>query len=147
MEHRMFLFKERVTRAMEQRMYLLHHEKKGDVYEFNIEGSIGTPYIVTVSTSLKCSCPDFNRRNKICKHIIFIVHKVYKINITDDNPKINLLANFNKLDLNHLEDCSICFDSTYNGKKCNICTGVFHSKCIGIWLRINKNCPICRSKW
>ncbi len=147
-------FRERIDRAMNQRLFLLNYIKRENDYLFEVEGSTGKSYNVIVSEKMTCSCIDFTRRKKICKHIIFIVCKVYKIKINDDNPNINILFNFENIDLDKsvmkqlaFGDCSICFDSTDNGEKCNTCTGVFHGECINMWLRINRNCPLCRSRW
>ncbi len=147
-------FKERVERAMNQRLFLLNYKKIENDYLFEVEGSTGKSYNVIVSENIRCSCIDFIKRKKICKHIIFIVCKVYKIKINDDNPNINILFNFEDIDLEKsvmkqlvMGDCCICFDSTDNGEKCNTCVGVFHGECINMWLRLNNNCPMCRTKW
>ena len=42
--------------------------------------------------------------------------------------------------------CSICFTDINNGiTRINCeCTGVYHSKCIMLWLLQNQTCPTCR---
>jgi hypothetical protein len=92
-------FKERVERAMNQRLFLLNYKKRENDYLFEVDGSTGKSYNVVVSENINCSCIDFIKRKKICKHIIFIVCKVYKIKINDDNPNINILFNFENIDL------------------------------------------------
>jgi len=147
-------FEERVERAMNQRIHLMNYSKNDLSYMFEVQGTTGSTYNVEISNCIKCSCIDFKIRKKICKHIIFIVCKVYKLKIFNDDPNINILSNFDGIDLNNCVmkqksagDCAICFDSTDDGKKCNTCIGIFHQECINIWLKINRTCPYCRGLW
>ncbi|CAJ0880050.1 7782_t:CDS:10 [Entrophospora sp. SA101] len=57
--------KERIERAMSQRMFLVD---RSEVY--NVE----------ISTLPKCSCPDFSRGGNLCKHILFVYLKVLRVN-------------------------------------------------------------------
>lgn len=45
-------------------------------------------------------------------------------------------------------ECSICKSVfTMNEyKKILTCNHTFHKKCIGKWIKINENCPICRNE-
>jgi len=44
------------------------------------------------------------------------------------------------------DECAICFENIYNNYvPVFICNHLFHKKCIKSWLKINNNCPICRT--
>jgi hypothetical protein len=50
--------------------------------------------------------------------------------------------------LNTKCDCTICFDILYENQtiaQCPDCKNIFHNKCVEEWLKINKNCVLCRS--
>ena len=95
----------------------------------------------------------------MCKHIIFVLCKIYKIKIDNDDPNINVLRLLENARNNTtcdetitikplvVGDCCICFDPIEDGKKCNTCVGVYHNECINLWLKINKNCPMCRTRY
>ncbi len=151
-------FKERLDRALNQRMYLLDSRREESNYVFQVEGSTGTPYNVTISDNLKCTCIDFKKRKKVCKHIMFVICRVYKQNLVSDDPDVNMLHVFEGtegLEASSLSltktiitgECSICYEDIDNGEKCRVCVGTFHKGCIKVWIKQKSNCPMCRSIW
>lgn len=146
-------FQERLVRALNQRMYLLDHIKTDNEHNFLVEGSTSKQYnVILTKECVSCNCVDFKKRKKICKHIMFVACRIYKRPLSSDDPNIDITdiidseePIFKQLTVG---DCAICFESTNNGLKCNTCTnGIYHKECIGVWLRINNNCPMCRSAW
>ncbi len=146
-------FKERLERALNQRMFLLNHSTDNDSHTFEVEGSSDKQYTVILKKEgTSCNCIDFMKRKKICKHIMFVICRIYKKTLVSDNPNIDLTDVIDSEEPIYKQmitgDCAICFEHADKGLKCDTCTnGIFHNECIGIWLRINNNCPMCRSKW
>jgi hypothetical protein len=69
----------------------------------------------------------------------------------DNNNKLNETSEVYFCELknhHHFLTCSICLNSfTEIKNKCQIsCKHYFHKYCIGSWLNIKKNCPLCRQK-
>jgi len=68
---------ERLQRALEQRILLVDQElKSATEMWFKVLGTSGTTYKVVVSEHQSCTCPDYTRRNKKCKHIYFVLRRV-----------------------------------------------------------------------
>src|SRR5437016_13385833 len=76
----------RLDRALNQRLYLLNDEQKSqklqtnqdqkqDEFSYEVLGSTGSVYKVVLSVNPSCNCPDFLKRSKRCKHILFILHR------------------------------------------------------------------------
>ncbi|CAF1264951.1 unnamed protein product [Adineta ricciae] len=71
----------RIKRAIRERLYLLAvsstlEEPTRRTYQ--VFGQTGNVYTVTISRLLSCTCPDHASGN-VCKHIIFILHRVLKV--------------------------------------------------------------------
>jgi len=68
----------REERALSQRiLYIDHTLTQHGSYDFNIIGSTGKSYTVTIGCSHNmCSCPDYTARRMRCKHIIFVFCRV-----------------------------------------------------------------------
>jgi SWIM zinc finger len=67
---------ERLERVKVQRMFLIDRNKttnKDGAYEevFDLAGSTGNIYQVTVGKVPKCTCPDAGKGNQ-CKHIVYV---------------------------------------------------------------------------
>jgi hypothetical protein len=64
-------------------------------------------------------------------------------NIKNDENKF---CKENSININ--TDCSICYEilkeDDNNISKCPVCKNAFHDVCIQDWLKINKNCVLCR---
>ncbi|CAF3762064.1 unnamed protein product [Adineta steineri] len=72
---------DRIDRALNQRLYLLAITKSSNesIYrEFKVLGQTANVYTVTITHIPSCTCPDYAKGN-LCKHIIFILHRVLKV--------------------------------------------------------------------
>jgi hypothetical protein len=154
----------RIRRALCQRLYLIDRPTK-DL--FIVQGSTVRFYKVLISKKPTCTCPDFNIRRNICKHIIFVYCKVFKLSI--HSPLIyqrnllqeevdNILSNeivFNNNDTKRKknDECVICFEKFDKKEKVVWCRATcgnnFHYKCFQKWSAQKQNvtCPMCRSIW
>jgi uncharacterized Zn finger protein len=97
-------FWSRFRRACGQRMYLIGQqidlvnspdsdtdEKTVFSRNYQVQGSTGNPYEVIIGNRTSCTCMDFQRRRRTCKHIIFIKHRVLNISTDDENlDKLNM---------------------------------------------------------
>jgi len=53
--------------------------KKSDFErKFLVLGASGSPYTVKIGEYSRCTCPDFETNNNICKHMYFIVLRILK---------------------------------------------------------------------
>jgi hypothetical protein len=79
----------RLSRALAHPLYLV--ERRKDERNFVIMGSSGGLYNVEISQVPKCNCPDFVKRTSgqsssppgPCKHILFVMHRVLKVDQLD----------------------------------------------------------------
>ena len=69
----------------------------------------------------------------------------------EKDPKKDPLFNQTNIDENLLKyieqnfpDCSICLTTSVIPYKLEPCKHIFCLKCIKIWMKINKKCPLCR---
>ena len=76
--------KDRIVRVLCQRMYLINrYRSEGRPSEdFDVYGSGGNVYKVTVGPATKCSCMDWRIRRGLCKHLIFVLLKVLSIGMS-----------------------------------------------------------------
>jgi len=71
--------KDRFLRALTQRLYLIHREKISPCeMKFAVLGNTGNVYHVVINQLPKCNCPD-NLKGNFCKHIIFVLCRVLKV--------------------------------------------------------------------
>lgn len=128
--------------------------------------------------TIRCNCSDYRFRcyknNIICKHCIFILNNVAKMNseqyvigrkITDialfnvrilnmhvvkfNNTSITVFKNSDK-EIDVDDKCPICLDDLDSNNKeilssCPTCKNYVHTECIVAWLRNNDKCVFCRS--
>ena len=166
--------KNRIYRAMNQKIFLLKANFKDDNWTFYVQGTSFNVYEIFFSkTKVKCSCPDCQTRNYTCKHIIFIIGKVAKnenvlesitinlnsVKLTDDltqelkkrlNKRLEKKETDNTVEI-IAEDCIICFDpiTTINKseQECKVCKIVYHVNCINRWLNTTMSCCHCKQPW
>lgn len=72
---------DRIDRALHQRLYLLAINKSPNESisrEYKVLGQTANVYTVVISHIPSCTCPDYDNGN-LCKHIIFILHRVLKV--------------------------------------------------------------------
>lgn len=75
---------ERVKRALKQKLYLIDSSIINDFHrDFNIMGTTGNVYCVSVKSEPECTCPDHKINNNRCKHIYFILIRVMNVDIND----------------------------------------------------------------
>jgi hypothetical protein len=78
---------ERILRARTQRLYLISKEKINEgTYKLTVLGSTGNVYEVTLGHVPSCTCPDYQRKQDLCKHILFVSLKVLGLSV--DNPLV-----------------------------------------------------------
>jgi hypothetical protein len=89
---------ERILRAATQRLYLVRRDEvdvdlaNADDYDgeckcnFVVLGSTGNVYTVTLQDVPHCTCPDFARKQDLCKHILFVYLKVVGLPVS--NPLV-----------------------------------------------------------
>jgi predicted nucleic acid-binding Zn finger protein len=142
--------KQRIKRALNQPIYLIRELKK----QTYIIGGISNTYTVTTK-KLSCTCPDFIRRQKPCKHIFFVQIKIEKTIHLDKIKK-------ERKHKNETDDvCCICLEEfeedpnnisneLFNNASfpltfCETCSHVFHKECLKIWIKHSSgSCPQCR---
>jgi SWIM zinc finger len=79
----------RLNRALAHPLYLVERQKDG--HSFAIVGASGAVYSVQIAEVPKCNCPDFVKRAGgqrssfagPCKHILFVMHRVLKVDQFD----------------------------------------------------------------
>lgn len=78
--------RDRISRAVRQRLFLVDSKAVNDINrEFVVMGSTGNLYDISIGRLPSCSCIDFQKGN-ICKHILFVMLKVLRV-----NPSSNLV--------------------------------------------------------
>lgn len=78
----------RASRALSQCIYLVDHRMAGENILFSVLGSSGSLYDVTFwrASRWTCTCPDYERRRKPCKHVQFVWFRVLGISQADGEP-------------------------------------------------------------
>jgi len=72
---------DRIERALTQRLYLLAMTKSSNENlqrEYKVLGQTANVYTVIISHLSSCTCPDY-AKGHLCKHIIFVLHRVLKV--------------------------------------------------------------------
>lgn len=68
--------------------------------------------------------------------------KRIKYNDNDANDVNNVMI----VDENNCNTCSICIEHILESDKMNTsCNHIFHKECLEKWLKINNQCPYCRT--
>ncbi|KAJ9297936.1 hypothetical protein DTO271G3_4157 [Paecilomyces variotii] len=75
-------FIQKLMRATTQRMFVVGQTRTGtDTVpegKFDMVGTTGNIYRVTIGKVPSCSCPDASKRSDLCKHIIYVLVNVLK---------------------------------------------------------------------
>lgn len=71
----------RKQRGVTQKLFLVEACKvEGEMErKYVIMGSTGNIYTVSIKDNSSCTCPDYKRRYKTCKHIFFVLLKIMKV--------------------------------------------------------------------
>lgn len=166
----------RYDRALNQKLYLLNTEEHTEYMYFDVRGTTNNIYNIKLDKiNYSCSCPDFQTRNNVCKHILFIIGKIgeettiaknlFNFNHIYDENLYNIIVDSVKDRLNKIkkeiyknknntnteifkkdEICCICFESLENDLYHETnCNNYFHNNCINKWLQNKDSCPLCRN--
>lgn len=127
---------ERAQRAKTQKIFLANRNVDDNSATFQVLGSTGNIYNVALNGSPNCSCPDHSTRGSRCKHILFMLIKIfnvedpYKTAFTQDEIqkyidayKVNI-SRFNvQIDPNTINSSNICYDvgEKYLDDDCCVC--------------------------
>jgi hypothetical protein len=79
---------ERKKRGKEQKIFLiLTHEYDEDILErkYEVMGTTCNAYTVIINSEPTCTCPDFTQRNHRCKHIYFVLTKIMKVAVNQED--------------------------------------------------------------
>lgn len=149
---------------------------------FEVSGSTGNLYVISLKYKgdasrprMSCTCPDYARRRKLCKHIYFVLDRVLHfedLQVSFDSPdyvNFEAIARLKNAFLTKSapspspeprpieedEECVICFELLVgeNLSSCSTCRYSFHATCTKIMLAAQKksdlpySCPLCRGQW
>ena len=109
-----------------------------------------TGKIYNKSTSFKVHCKSKKHQNwllTLTTERYQIYNQSYKSNdkiLNQDTAK----QPDQKQDTEHIKSCVICFDELCNNKpRWSLpCAHTFHTVCINKWLKVKKECPVCKLK-
>ena len=164
----------RIARANEHPLSLISRDKiTKQKQRYTVLGTTGNQYKVKISCTPSCSCPDFQRREISCKHILFILMRALHIpedsellrrDLTDEDlidlfeavKEHETIAKVRKVQLDRddqEEDCPICLtDMGDNVVYCAlVCGKAVHKTCFKIWAETQRrtgqqsSCPYCRA--
>jgi len=164
-------------KAFNEPIYLINMEPiiKSNERIFNILGTTGNKYVVTINDKITCTCMDYESRNVNCKHIHFVVLRICKNtyipkkitekklaklfsnipSFIDKSLTIDVICSIKKKVEQKVDDCCpICLDDLINEKLelldyCHYsCGKSFHKKCFNMCYKNNelKYCAFCRQK-
>ena len=70
----------RKARGKSQKIFLVAcHNNKDYERCYDVMGTTGNVYTVRITNIPECSCPDYQSRNKRCKHIYFVLIRIMKL--------------------------------------------------------------------
>jgi hypothetical protein len=135
----------RANRAKTQKIFLANRNVDDKSATFEVLGSTGNIYTVALDGVPKCTCPDHCTRNSRCKHILFMLIKIFNVvdpyqeNFTQD--EISQYIDSYKANISRLtvtvdpskhkcagsigydvgeqgldDDCCVCLDPVLNGE-------------------------------
>ena len=129
----------RKQRAFQQPIYLLKmHPTTNQIQrKFDVMGTTGNRYLVTIGENVSCSCPDNSQNNNTCKHIYFIMLRVMKIvgNVRKRYKEVRLTEMFKSIP--HWIDNGVGFDKTVQKNFAN----QFNS--VKVEQKFDDICPVC----
>ncbi|CAG8529894.1 11161_t:CDS:2 [Diversispora eburnea] len=144
--------KERIKRAITERMYLVGHKEINFTQrEYTILGPTGCVHTTAITNILSCSCPDFQKVLKVDHNSKLIYQKALLTNelrsIFDKAPRIHLPS---KKFINQLEETIVSIKRRRKiGDDCPIwygedlvwcqsgCGNNIHRNCFNQWKQIN----------
>lgn len=127
---------------------------------YQVEGTSMTVYTVEVSRArAACTCPDFCTRGLPCKHIIFVLARVHRLDVVGHDMPQLLAAHWaavvqakpyeSRSALTLDGDCCVCLDALCEPVwTCVRCSNSLHAACMRQWrrgCRGEPTCPLCRA--
>ncbi|PNS20016.1 hypothetical protein CAC42_1463 [Sphaceloma murrayae] len=174
-------------RATTQRMFVLDRTRPGTIpcphahpscpsETLTVAGSTGNVYTVSITHVPRCTCPDFQKGNKQCKHIIYALVQVLKapFHISYQlafltSELVEIFAHAGPLPVDTVGkgdrdgkrrpvegDCPICCCELDEGAEevvwCRAaCGNNLHKSCFEQWAAsrrgVEVTCPYCRTGW
>jgi len=161
---------ERVHRAKTQKIYLVNRDVSDESATFTIMGTTGNIYEVELTGFPSCSCPDYQQQKNRCKHILFMLVKIfnaddpyqekftskeiknfireYKKNIEKFNVSYNTQDGCVDVGAKCINDnCVVCLDSLENGESYIYCKSscgrCIHNDCYNMVVKKSRKCPYC----
>ena len=146
----------RLKRSAKNNIKLISMDEGPEGPLYKVFGTTGTIYTINCSPNMNCTCIDYKKNKRYCKHIYFIFLNVYKtIPSLDKCYHVDELKElhtnfFNQTSVDvrdPLEPCSICFECIDTPTVCKVCKNGFHQSCINEMTKFTgkTNCPLCRS--
>ena len=80
---------DRKNRGRAQKIFLiLTHEYDNNLErKYEVMGTTGNVYLVTINNKPTCTCPDYMTRSKRCKHIYFVLTRIMKVKAEQEDIK------------------------------------------------------------
>lgn len=69
----------RMARGKTQKIYLVNRNVDNENATFDVMGTTGNIYSVKLNGAPTCTCPDFSLRHKRCKHIFFMLGRIFTV--------------------------------------------------------------------
>lgn len=139
----------RKDRGTKQNLFLIENLKTDKKYDkkYVVMGSTGNVYMVNISNSPTCTCPDHQTRHKRCKHIYFILIRVMKVTPSNEekekftnNDLDKMFENIPEIMVNLIADGE--HKKKYDKNKVKITDNSNNSKMVD-QKPIDDICPIC----
>lgn len=122
---------------------------------FELAGSTGNSYKVSLDYKPKCSCPNFHKKEDICKHIMHVLVNIVGLprasplvfqkallskelaeihnNLAHNLPKLSISASTERPTRNErCNECSGSVRSHHRTVVCPACRCIFHEECFGM---------------
>lgn len=139
-------------------LLFVHKDFEQDYWVFKVKSKkIYTQYVSAIEQT--CTCKDFEIRKTFCKHLLFLMSKILKIDIVPDHWYYEIydslwssfFVDILMAEKRNSSDCAICFEEikeTDESIHCIFsCRNMFHEKCLLRWLDKKDSCPCCRYQY
>lgn len=158
---------QRINRAKQQNIYIVDRQITETDAVFNIMGTTGKIYTVSLTGLPSCTCPDYTRNHKRCKHILFMLVRIF--NCSDPYQILftpleiqHYIQQYNSSFTKYLNNeplcqddtCVICLEPLQNGTSYVFCSRscrrCLHSTCFQMLTQYTTNyqrqakCPYCK---
>lgn len=144
----------RYNRSRDAKIRLITCEVKSNTLFTCLVQGLTSSYVVEYETKYVCTCPDFMRRKKPCKHIYFIFCRYLGQSKNNVDSNLILFSDIKiiieqKQNIPVIGECPVCFDDITVGdvetcRNGHSCCG----PCIRVWRNTTAGiatCPLCRA--